>query len=288
MNIKKEKMNIIQLKMFAVFPKIEENHPANIPNEETNINNNQIQNINHPQEIKFIINKEEEEEQYRGRPNKHKKFIGDKKHGKYEKINRTKTIVKNFGKELTKLSNSLLPNNKDKLDGINITSILAPQNGQPEKYEEIEGFEGKMKEFVKEELKTLFCEYDQLKTRVKDEDLLKQYKEKEKREIKKKSYYNNKQKIELFLEKEKNEIKKPITALFDSKCNDLFNIYMNFGYDKNIEKKIKIDGKKYGIPFLEIKGFRTYKEYIESSTDERLKENQHVYRDFINSILAYK
>ena len=145
-----------------------------------------------------------------------------------------------------------------------------------------------MNEFVKEELKTLFSEYDQLKTRVKDEDLLKQYKEKEKREIKKKSYYNNKQKIEPFLEKEKNEIIKPITAWFDSKCNDLFNIYMNFGYDKNIEKKIKIDEKKYGIPFLEIKGFGTYKEYMESSTDEREKENQQVYRDYINSMLAYK
>ena len=244
--------------------------------------------MNHP-EIKFIINKrEEEEEQFRGRPNKNKKFLGNKNHNKYEKINKTKTIIKNFGKELTKLTNGFLPNNNDKLDGINITSILAPQNGWPEKYEEIKTFEGKMNEFVKEELKTLFCEYDQLKTRVKDEDSLKQFNEKEKREIKKKSYYNNKQKIELFLEKEKNEIKKPITALFDSKCNDLFNIYMNFGYDKNIEKKIKIDEKKYGIPFLEIKGFGTYKEYIESSTDEKLKENQHVYRDFINSMLASK
>ena len=266
--------------------KIEENHPANIRNEEMNTNNNQIQNINHPPQNKFITYKVEE--QYRGRPNKNKIFIGTKAHGNDEKINKTKTIVKNFGKELTKLSNGFLPNNKDKLDGINITLILAPQNGWPEKYEEIEGFEGKMKEFVKEELKTLFCEYDQLKTRVKDEDSLKQFNEKEKREIKKKSYYNNKQKIELFLEKEKNEIKKPITALFDSKCNDLFNIYMNFGYDKNIEKKIKIDEKKYGIPFLEIKGFGTYKEYIESSTDEKLKENQHVYRDFINSMLASK
>ena len=280
--------NVCSFSLFGKITKIEENHPANLQNEETNTNNNQIQNINHPPKIKFIINKEEEEEQYRGRPNKHKKFIGDKKHGKYEKINKTKTIVKKFGKELTKLSNGFLPNNKDKLDGINITLILAPQNGWPEKYEEIEGFEGKMNEFVKEELKTLFCEYDQLKTRVKDEDSLKQFNEKEKREIKKKSYYNNKQKIELFLEKEKNEIKKPITALFDSKCNDLFNIYMNFGYDKNIEKKIKIDEKKYGIPFLEIKGFGTYKEYIESSTDEKQKENQHVYRDFINSMIASK
>ena len=270
--------NVCSFSKFGKITKIEENHPSNIPNEETNMNN---------PEIKFIINKEEEE-QFRGRPNKNKKFLGNKNHNKYEKINKTKTIIKNFGKELTKLTNGFLPNNRDKLDGINITLILAPQNGWPEKYEEIKGFEGKMKEFVKEEVKTLFCEYDQLKTRVKDEDLLKQFNEKEKRENKKKNYYHNKQKIEPFLEKEKNEIIKPITAWFDSKCNDLFNIYMNFGYDKNIEKKIEIDEKKYGIPFFEIKGFGTYKEYMESSTDEREKENQQVYRDYINSMLAYK
>ena len=86
--------NVCSFSKFGKITKIEENHPSNIPNEETNMNN---------PEIKFIINKEEEE-QFRGRPNKNKKFLGNKNHNKYEKINKTKTIVKNFGKELTKLT----------------------------------------------------------------------------------------------------------------------------------------------------------------------------------------
>ena len=58
--------------------------------------------------------------------------------------------------------------------------------------------------------------------------------------------------------KEENMEKKPVTAIMETTLLDFLRVFLNYGYDPNINMTIEIDETKYGFDKLVLKGFETY------------------------------
>ena len=85
---------------------------------------------------------------------------------------------------------------------------------------------------------------------------------------------------------EKDKKIKPLTALLDLTFLDFLNIYLDYGYNGNNNRTIKIDENKYGFKFIYLQGFPTY---YETKHQFSLKEsNQTNYRKSLKDIIAGK
>ena len=60
------------------------------------------------------------------------------------------------------------------------------------------------------------------------------------------------------MKKEENMEKKPVTAIMETTLLDFLRVFLNYGYDPNINMTIEIDETKYGFDKLVLKGFETY------------------------------
>ena len=60
------------------------------------------------------------------------------------------------------------------------------------------------------------------------------------------------------MKKEENMEKKPVTAIMETTLLDFLRVFLNYGYDSNINKTIEIDETKYGFDKLVLEGFETY------------------------------
>ena len=61
------------------------------------------------------------------------------------------------------------------------------------------------------------------------------------------------------MKKEENMEKKPVTAIMETTLLDFLRVFLNYGYDPNINMTIEIDETKYGFDKLVLEGFETYK-----------------------------
>ena len=60
------------------------------------------------------------------------------------------------------------------------------------------------------------------------------------------------------MKKEENMEKKPVTAIMETTLLDFLRVFLNYGYDPNINMTIEIDETKYGFDKLVLEGFETY------------------------------
>ena len=60
------------------------------------------------------------------------------------------------------------------------------------------------------------------------------------------------------MKKEENMEKKPVTAIMETTLLDFLRVFLNCGYDPNINMTIEIDETKYGFDKLVLEGFETY------------------------------
>ena len=60
------------------------------------------------------------------------------------------------------------------------------------------------------------------------------------------------------MKKGENMEKKPVTAIMETTLLDFLRVFLNYGYDSNINKTIEIDETKYGFDKLVLEGFETY------------------------------
>ena len=60
------------------------------------------------------------------------------------------------------------------------------------------------------------------------------------------------------MKKEENMEKKPVTAIMETTLLDFLRVFLNYGYDPNINMTIEIDETKYGFDKLVLEGFVTY------------------------------
>ena len=89
------------------------------------------------------------------------------------------------------------------------------------------------------------------------------------------------------MKKEENMEKKPVTAIMETTLLDFLRVFLNYGYDPNINMTIEIDETKYGFDKLVLEGFETYIDYItqrgelkidvEKSDDLRLYLKKKIY-----------
>ena len=89
------------------------------------------------------------------------------------------------------------------------------------------------------------------------------------------------------MKKEENMEKKPVTAIMETTLLDFLRVFLNHGYDPNINMTIEIDETKYGFDKLVLEGFETYIDYItqrgelkidvEKSDDLRLYLKKKIY-----------
>ena len=88
------------------------------------------------------------------------------------------------------------------------------------------------------------------------------------------------------MKKEENMEKKPVTAIMETTLLDFLRVFLNYGYDPNINMTIEIDETKYGFDKLVLKGFETYititlrgelKIDVEKSDDLRLYLKKKIY-----------
>ena len=89
------------------------------------------------------------------------------------------------------------------------------------------------------------------------------------------------------MKKEENMEKKPVTAIMETTLLDFLRVFLNYGYDPNINMTIEIDETKYGFDKLVLEGFETYITYItqrgelkidvEKSDDLRLYLKKKIY-----------
>lgn len=226
-----------------------------------------------------------------GRPGAGKYYIGDKRHDRYEVGNMTNHLIILCGKNITKL---IEVKTKIKVERINITKLIKSKICLLRKELTHVGTHDKMRLMFDQTLEKLYFYYDSLHTRVKNENLLReQYDENKRREKKKENYKNNKMKIGALINAEKGKEKKPITALFNLKFIDFLKVFI--GYDEedknkdkdneNNKKIIKIDEEKYGLKEIELEGFQTYEEYIQTIIDQKEIANKNKYREHIIKII---
>jgi len=224
-----------------------------------------------------------------GRPGAGKYYTGKKRHDRCEVGNMTNHLIILCGKNITKL---IEVKTKIKVDGINITKLIKSKICLLRKDLTHVGTHDKMRLMFDQTLEKLYFYYDSLPTRVKNENLLReQYDENKRREKKKENYKNNKMKIGALINAEKGKEKKPITALFNLKFIDFLKVFI--GYDEedknkdneNNKKIIKIDEEKYGLKEIELEGFQTYEEYIQTIIDQKEIANKNKYRKHIIKII---
>ena len=88
------------------------------------------------------------------------------------------------------------------------------------------------------------------------------------------------------MKKEENMEKKPVTAIMETTLLDFLRVFLNYGYDPNINMTIEIDETKYGFDKLVLEGFETYititqrgelKIDVEKSDDLRLYLKKKIY-----------